>query len=394
MTIRTIKNIKNLRCKRVLLRLDLNVPVEKKKVKDDWKIIKILPTLQYLISKDAKIVIVSHFGRPEGKSNRKLTLLPIAKYLEKILGKKVIFLKDKIGSKKLANKINALNCGGVSMLENIRFYSGEEKNDKNFAKKFDEIADVYVNDAFAVSHREHASVSAVTKILSSYAGFLLDEEIKVLDEVLKNPKKPLVILLGGAKASTKIPIIENFLEKADHILLGGALATTFLAAKGYNIGASLIDKESIPKIKKLLKSKKIILPQDVIVGKIKNGEPIVLEIGKRKDLVDKKMSILDIGSKTTNEYADIIKEAQTIIWNGPMGYFEKENFSHGTISLARLIASRSSGKVFGVVGGGETIEALKKTKMEQYVDWVSTGGGAMLNFLAGNKLPGIEALKK
>ncbi|MEA3272815.1 MAG: phosphoglycerate kinase [Patescibacteria group bacterium] len=353
MKLKSLTAIRNLHCKRVLVRLDLNVPLRKKKVSDDWKIEKILPTLQYLIQKDAKVVIVSHLGRPNGKKKKKLSLQPVVNHLEKSLGKKVLFLKDKIGSKKLIKKISALNCGGVAVLENIRFYKEEEKNDKNFAKNIGELVDAYVNDAFAVSHRAHVSISAITKVLPSYAGLLLQEEIKNLDKILKNPARPFVVLLGGAKMSTKIPSIKDI--KADYILLGGAL-----------------DKESKSMAKKLLK--KVVFPSDDVVGK--------------------KGAILDIGPQTVLEYSKYIRKAQTIVWNGPMGYFEKKEFSHGTIALARLIASRSSGKVFGVVGGGETIEALKKTKMEQYVDWISTGGGAMLSFLSGEKLPGLCPLIK
>lgn len=394
MRLKSLTTIRNLHCKRVLVRLDLNVPLKKKKVVDDWKIIKILPTLQYLINKDAKIIIISHLGRPNGKKKRSLTLQPIVNHLEKQIGKKTLFLKDKIGSKKLVKKINSLNCGSIAVLENIRFYPEEEKNDKEFVKKFKELADVYVNDAFAVSHRNHASISAITKNIPSYAGLLLQEEIKNLDKILKNPAKPFVVLLGGAKASTKIPIIENLLPKADKILLGGALATTFLSAKGYKVGSSLIDRESISKAKKMLKHKKIILPKDIIIGKINNGEVFCVNLENNKKISDDKLSVLDIGPATVNEYAKFLRKARTIVWNGPMGYFEKEEFSYGTTALARLIASRSSNKTFGVVGGGETIEAVRKTKMEQYIDWVSTGGGAMLAFLGGEKLPGIKSLTK
>lgn len=393
MELKSLITIRNFHCKRVLLRLDLNVPLKNKKVSEDWRMVRVLPTLQYLIQKDAKIVIVSHLGRPDGKKKRKLTLYPIVNYLEKLLGKKIIFLKDKIGSKSLIKKISNLNCGGVVVLENIRFYPEEEKDDKEFAKKLGELADVYINDAFAASHRNHASVSAITKILPSYAGFLLQEEIRILSEIMKKPKDPLVVILGGAKASTKIPIIENFLNKADKILLGGSLAITFFAAMGYEVGASLIDRD-FNIAEKLLKNKKIILPKDVVVGKIKNSHSHVVEVGKIKELVNKNESILDIGPKTISEYSDYLKRAQTIIWNGPMGYFEKEEFSYGTIALAHLITSRSRGKVFGVVGGGETIEAIKKTKMDQYVDWISTGGGAMLEFLGGKQLPGVVSLIK
>lgn len=396
MKLKSITEIRNLHCKRVLLRLDLNVPLKRGKVLDDWKIVKVLPTLQYLIDQGAKVVIISHLGRPEGKRKNSLSLKPVAKHLEKLTNEKITFLKDKIGSISLRRKISSAKCGSFAMLENIRFYKKELENSKEFAKKFKGFCDCFVNDAFASSHRNHTSVSAITKVLPSFAGLLLQEEIKNLEKVIKNPKKPFVVMLGGAKTSTKIPIIENLLPIADAILLGGGVANTFLASQGYKMNGSLVDEKYLDIAKKLSKNKKIYLPKDVIVGDKKRFNNASLkEINSEKEIIaNKKIAVFDIGPRTIKEYSSMLRQARTIVWNGPMGIFEQQEFSHGTVSLGRLIASRSRGKVYGVAGGGETIEAIRLTKMEEYVDWVSTGGGAMLSFLGGEKLPGIIPLVK
>ncbi len=391
MEVKSLTEIKNLRGKIALVRVDFNVPIKRWKVTDDWRIIKSLPTIGYLAEKGAKIVLITHLGRPDGKWKRAFSLKPVARHLQKVLGKKVILLKDKVGTLSLARKVEKIKNGGIAMLENIRFYSGEEENDLKFAKELAGLGDLLINDGFAVCHRAGASISGITKYLPSYAGILLQNEIEVLDGLLKKPKKPLVVLIGGAKIETKVGMIESFLKKADQILIGGAIASVFLVAKGYDTGAFQADEKSLEIAKKLLKNKKIILPVDVVVGNVKNPYSArVVRILGDKELADKNNSLVDIGPLTVNAYSNYIKKAQTIVWNGPMGMFEIKEYSHGTMALARLIAARSAGKVLGVIGGGETIEAVRKTKMERYVDWVSTGGGAMLEFLGGNKMPGIE----
>lgn len=395
MEVKSLTKIKNLRGKTALVRVDFNVPVKSRKVVDDWRIIKTLPTIGYLAEKGAKIVLIAHLGRPDGKWKWSLSLKPVARHLQKVLGRKVVLFKDRVGSLSLARKIENIKNGGIVMLENIRFYPGEEKNDPEFAKELADLGDLFINDGFAVCHRNGASISGITKYLPSYAGILLQNEIEVLDGLLKKPKKPLVVLIGGAKIETKVGMIESFLKKADQILIGGAIASVFLAAKGYDVGSLKTDDKSLGIAQKLLKNKKIILPVDAIAGNVKNSRgACVVRIEDEKKLAKKNNTIVDIGPLTVNAYSGYIKKAETLVWNGPMGMFEIKEYGHGTMALARLVAARSAGKVLGVIGGGETIEAVRKTKMERYIDWISTGGGAMLEFLGGEKMPGIEPLIK
>jgi phosphoglycerate kinase len=295
--------------------------------------------------------------------------------------------------------------GEVAFLENLRFNKGEQSNDLKWAKNLASLADVYVNNAFAVCHRADASVSAIKKFLPSFAGLLLEQEIVNLNKILR-PKKPLVVLIGGAKIETKTTLIKNLFKSASQILVGGALANNFLAASGYEIGTSMTDKESVKVAKNLLRKNrllffnrsKIILPVDVITStnlkkNLQIGAQNVIQIRKPGE-IKKGEYICDIGPETIGLFAKYLKKAQTIIWNGPMGLFEIPNFRQGTIIMARLIASRASGKAYGVIGGGETIEALNLSKMAEYMDWVSTGGGAMLSYLGGEKLPGLKGIVK
>jgi len=408
MKLRTIKEIKDLKGKRVLLRVNFNVPLLNGKVADDSRIKAALPTIEYLLARGAKIILVSHLGRPKGV-DKKYSLAPVAKRLEKLLGRKIKLVERKeVG-------------GNIVMLENVRFNLGEEKNDSKFAKELAGLADIYVNDAFPDSHRAHASIVGVTKYLPSYAGLRLEQEVSVLSALLKKPKKPFVALIGGAKIFDKIGAIKNLSEKAGKILLGGALANNFLKAMGYEVGASLVEVEGVKLAKSLLKNKKIILPLDVVVGMKDGKKAMVVDIarlssrevqiikqsssllhkilrfarGSNLNVICKKpLAILDIGPKTILEYAKQLKKAKTLIWNGPMGLYEVKQFSHGTMALGRLFASRSKGLAYGVAGGGETIDALDKTGLAEYVDWISMGGGAMLEFLEGKNLPGIKVLMK
>ena len=385
MKIKTLetKQIKN---KTVLLRVDFNVPIKKGKIKDETKIIAALPTIRFLLRYQAKIIIITHLGDPKGKKDKNLSTAPLAKRLASIIGKnhKVYFSEELAGNKTKA-LIKKAKAGEIVFLENLRFDKGEEKNDPVFAKKIASLAEVYVNEAFSVCHRKHASVSAVKKYLPAFCGFLLGQEVKMLDHVMK-PTKPLVVLMGGAKINTKINLIKNLEKKASQILIGGGLANTFFKAQGFEIGKSLFDKDGLKIAKGLLKNKKIILPVDAVVSTSPDGVPTVKKI---KD-VKKDEAIFDIGPETIRLYSKIIKGAKTLAWNGPLGMFEKDAFKHGTVALATLIAARSRGKTFGVVGGGETIEAINMTKMQGYVDWVSTGGGAMLSYLGGEKMPGLQ----
>ncbi len=393
MKIKSIRNIKNLQGKRVLLRVDFNVPITKKKVREDYKIKMSLPTIEYLLKKGARVIAVSHLGSPKGKINPELSLLPVAKTLQKLLSeraykKKIKFVPEVIGAW-VKKEVEGLQNGELILLENLRFEGGEEKNDQVFATKLAAFGDIYVNDAFAVSHRDQASVSAIKKFLPSFAGLLLENEVLALSKVVK-PKQPLIAVMGGAKVDTKAPLIEKMHKKAEFILVGGALANNFFKALGYEVGASLVDNASLVFAKKFIKrgklDSKIILPSDVVV--LNGGKAVVKPVGN----LAKKDKIVDIGPNTVEEFALFIKKAVTIIWNGPMGCFEEKVSSFGTLAVGRLIAARSRGTAWGVVGGGETVEAIKLTKMANYLDWVSTAGGAMLSFLEGEKMPGLTKI--
>lgn len=393
MKIKSIRQIKNLKDQIVLLRVDFNVPIKDRKVRENYKIAMSLPTIEYLLKKGARVVLMSHLGAPKGKINPDLSLLPVSKVLQKLLSsqaykKKIKFSSGVVGAK-VAKEINELKSGDLILLENLRFEIGEEKNSRIFAKKLASLGDLYVNDAFAVSHRDQASVSEIKNFLPSYAGLLLEDEVTSLAKVIK-PKQPLVAIMGGAKIDTKAPLLEKMHKKAECILVGGALANNFLKALGYEVGISLIDKSSLVFAKKFIKNgkldKKIILPMDVVV--LNAGKVFVRSISDLKE----RDAIVDIGPKTVEAFAATIKTAATIIWNGPMGCFEEKESSFGTLAIGRLIAARSKGTAWGVVGGGETVEAIKLTKMSAYVDWISTAGGAMLAYLGGEKMPGLTKI--
>ena len=402
MRFKSIQQVKNLANKNVLLRVDFNVPLKGGKVLDNYKIKKSLATIKFLIEKRAKVILVSHLGRPDGV-DKKLSLKPVASELGKFLQKEVKLLDVKksssvsnVGTRhnfvKLKVQIEKLFPSAVVMLENIRFVSGEEKNSTQLAKELAGLADLFVLDGFAVAHRQTASVCGVSKYIPAYAGLLLEEEIEGLDRALKNPKKPFVVVLGGIKMETKIPVLKNLLNKANYILVGGGIFNTYLWAKGYKIGSSLVDKNLKKEALRYCSKRKVILPVDVVVGP-KNGKLAkVIEVKKLN--LKKDMSIFDIGPKTIKLFSQYIKKSQTLIWNGAMGYFEQHPYEYGTYSIAHLVAARAKGKAFGITGGGETVEVLKKLHLIGDVDLASTGGGSMLEYLGGNKLPGLEVLKK
>jgi len=381
MKIKSVRHFKELKDKRILLRSDFNVPIKNGKVKDDFKIIAGLPTIRFLLRHRSKLIILTHL------SDSKQSAKPVANRLSRLLGRRVDFISNK-SFLEIGTKISEMKNGDVLMLENIRFHKGEKQNNLKLAKDLSFLADIYVNDAFAVSHRKHSSVSAIKKYLPSYAGLLIEKELKNLDKIAK-PKKPLIIIMGGSKMSTKIPLVKKLGEKADRILLGGALANNFLFARKYEVGKSLLDFESI-KFARRYKNKKIIIPVDVIAKNLKTNKVYVKKVA---DIV-KDDSIFDIGPETVKIYSSYIKKANTLIWNGPLGMFEVKKFQGGTLSIAQLIAARSRGSAFGVVGGGETIEALKMTKMQDHLDWISTGGGAMLSYLGDEAMPGLKGIVK
>jgi len=372
------------------MRVDFNVPVGDDGVvddKEDWRIELTLPSINYLLDQGAKIILLAHLGRPKGKVTDDLRLEPIAQRLEKLLDKKVIKL-DKCLGPEIEKQIENLKSGQVILLENIRFYDEEEKNDLDFAKKLASFGEIYVNDAFGVSHRTHASLVGIPKYLPHCAGLLLEKEIKALFEVLDKPKHPLTVIIGGVKISTKIKVIKNFLKGADDLLLGGALANTVIAAKGFAIGRSVSEAEMVEEVKKMeLTDIKLHLPVDAVVSTEPSGkEPSrIAPIGK----TDKEEMILDIGPDTIKLFKRVISQSGTIIWNGPMGLFEVDKFSFGSREIAKIVAQS---KGFSTVGGGDSVSLLEEMDLLDKIDHVSTGGGAMLRFLAGEKLPGIEAL--
>jgi len=370
----------NLKYKTVLVRVDFNVPVDKKgKIADDSRIKNALPTIKHLISQKAIILLMTHIGRPKGKVDEALRTDKVAERLQKLLKKKVMKADDCIGPGVL-DKINELIPGEILVLENVRFHAGETANDEYFAQSLAELADIYVNDAFGASHREHASVVGITEHLPSCAGMLLEKEIKMLSMALK-PKKPSVAILGGAKLSTKLSLIRYLLKKFDKVLLGGAMITPFYKAKGYEVGKSLIEKDFIAKAKLLLKNKKLILPEDVLAG----GKAIT------PDKVSKSQMILDIGPETVKTYNSILKKAKTIVWNGPMGKFEDKKYAKGTNAVAKTI-SKCKGTT--IVGGGDTVDAINRLKLAKKFTHVSTGGGASMEFMEKGILPAIKALNQ
>ncbi len=390
MKIKSIQQVKNLANKNVLLRVDFNVPIKGNKVLDNYKIKKSLATIKFLMEKRAKVIIVSHLGRPNGV-DKKLSLKPMADELGKFLQKNVRLL-DISNLKKIKTQIDKLFPSAVVLLENIRFVKGEEENSDKFSRELAGLADVFVLDGFAVAHRQAASVSGVAKYLPAYAGLLLEEEINGLNLALKSPKKPFVVVLGGVKMETKIPVLKNLLKKASYILVGGGILNTYLWAKGYQIGGSLVDKNFKKEALRYCSKRKVVLPVDVIAG-AKDGK-LARAVDIKNLNLKKGFSIFDIGPKTIKLFSHYIKKAQTLVWNGALGYFEQHPYEYGTYSVARLVATRAKGKAFGITGGGETIEVLKKLHLIGDVDLASTGGGSMLEYLSGKKLPGIESLKK
>ncbi|EKD67256.1 MAG: hypothetical protein ACD_48C00511G0002 [uncultured bacterium] len=397
----SITKAKNLSGKVVLVRVDFNVPIHRKKVLDDSRLVASLPTIQYLMETGAKVVLMTHIGRPEGKIVASLKVDPVVERLSELLKRKVKKLETgnwKLSDAKkvaLVKEIGKLRPGQVAMMENMRFSKDEEKDTGTLSQELAALGDIFVLDGFAVAHRASASVSGIPKYIKGYAGKLLTTEIQGLSKVLNTPKTPFVAILGGAKMETKIPVMKNLVEKADAVLIGGGIVNTYLLAKGYRVGDSLVDKEFQVDAIKYCKRKNVIIPVDVVVG-TKDGKKVrVVKIKKTPhDICKKGEGIFDIGPETLRLYATHIKNAKTLVWNGAMGYFEQKPYDVATLTVARLVASRSKGKAFGVIGGGETLQAMEMVGMTADVDLVSTGGGAMLEFLAGDTLPGIYALQK
>ena len=390
---KSIREETNLKDKKILLRLDLNVPLDNKKIKDTTRIDKIIPTLKFLIKQNSKIIILSHVGRPKGKVVNELTLKPICEDLSNKLNRNVKLITQSINE--INNKDLFKNSEEkIVMLENIRFYFEEEKNDPEFAKHLASLADIYVNDAFSCSHRAHASIHEISNFLPSYSGLQLDLEINALTKITSEIKRPITCIIGGSKISTKINIIKNLISKFDNIVIVGGMANNVIKYMGYNIGKSLQEENSDLIIKEIfLYSKKekcrILYPEDVAVGKHLNGTPQI----KKLDEISSDEMILDIGPKTINIINNIIDESNTILWNGPAGYFENPSFANGSIKIAeKIIENNRSNKIYSVAGGGDTVSLLNSLNVIHNFNFVSTAGGAFLEYLEGKELPGIKAL--
>jgi 3-phosphoglycerate kinase len=386
---KSIKDIEIKEGEKIFLRVDYNVPIESGKVLDDTRIRRTIPTLEYLLERKAILILCSHLGRPKGKTLPELSLKPVAEKLSEIIKKDVHFSEEIIGEN-LIKKINSLSPGEIILIENIRFDPREEKEDEEFAKELRKLADTYVNDAFGASHRKHTSVHLLPKLFEKKAaGFLLFEETKNLKKVRENPERPAIAILGGAKIEDKIGIIEGLLDVMDKVLIGGGMMFTFWKAIGKKIGKSILTEGYVEKVKELLNTGKIIVANDALCAENLESEDV-------KDLeeIPENMAGYDIGKKSIENFKKEINSAKTIFWNGPMGVFENEKFKNGTIEIAKEIAKRTSEGAFSLAGGGETVSAIKLAGVKDKFSYISTGGGASLEFMEKGTLPGIEALEE
>ncbi|ETV88919.1 hypothetical protein H257_00366 [Aphanomyces astaci] len=384
--------------KRVLVRADLNVPLSKKDpsvITDDTRIREALPTLRFLLQNDASVVLSSHLGRPKGQVNDKMRLAPVATRLSELLGKPIVSVSDSIGSEVDAAKA-ALKGGEVLLLENLRFHPQEEANDPAFAKDLARNIDVFVNDAFGTAHRAHASTEGVTKFIPvSVAGKLLEKELKYLSEAVDSPKRPLAAIIGGAKVSTKIPVLESLLEKCDKVFLGGGMIFTFYRAQGISVGKSIVEEDKIELAKSLLekakqKGVKFILPTDVVVAD-KYDADANSKVVSIYDIPDEWLG-LDVGPETQAVFESELVDCNTIVWNGPMGVFEFEKFAQGTNHVAKILAARTKDGATTIIGGGDSVAAVEQCGLAKEMSHISTGGGASLELLEGKTLPGVAAL--
>jgi len=394
---KTIENLTaaDLQGKRVFVRCDFNVPVdEKRAITDDTRIRAALPTIQSLTSKGAKVILASHFGRPKGV-DEKLRLDPIAKRLSELLGKTVVKTQDCIGDD-VAEKVSAMANGDVLLLENVRFYPEEEKNDPEFAKKLASVADLYVNDAFGTAHRAHASTEGVTKYLSpSVAGLLVEKELKFLQEAIENPKRPLAAIVGGSKVSSKIGVIETLLDKVDKIFIGGGMVFTFYKARGLSVGSSLVEEDKLELARTLeakaqAKGVQFLLPTDVVIADKFSAEANTQIVSA--DAIPDGWMGLDIGPDSIKTFQAALADVKSVIWNGPMGVFEIDKFAKGTEAIAHTLAELTPKGCTTIIGGGDSVAAVEKVGLASQMSHISTGGGASLELLEGKVLPGIAAL--
>lgn len=390
---KTVKDI-NVQGKRVIVRCDFNVPMKDGVISDDIRIVAALPTVRYLLQQGAKVILMSHMGRPEGEPNMKYTLKPVAERLAQLLEQEVLFVSSPtVVDDEVKAAAEALEDGQVMLLENVRFRKEETKNGADFAKELASLADIFVNDAFGTAHRAHASTAGIASYLPAVSGFLIEKEVEFLGNAVENPKRPFVAIMGGAKVGDKIPVIENLLKKVDTLIIGGGMAYTFFKAEGLEIGTSILDKDSLELAPQLLKKAevagvKMLLPIDVVAAdEFKNDAKSVIV---DKDAIPQDMMGMDIGPKTVELYKEAIADAQTIVWNGPMGVFEMDNFAKGTRAIAEALAES---KAVTVIGGGDSAAAVEQFGLADKMTHISTGGGASLEFLEGKVLPGVAVLE-
>lgn len=380
--------------KRVLCRVDFNVPLSNGEVSDDTRIQAALPTITYLIEHGAKVILCSHLGRPDGTGYQaEYSLAPVARYLSKVLGKPVAFATDTIGDS-AKEVVASLKNGDVALLENLRFDKREKKNDPEFAKELASLAEVYVNDAFGAAHRAHASTAGVASYLPAYAGMLMEKEVSTLTSMLDNPNHPFVAILGGSKVSDKVAVIDALIDKCDTLIVGGGMCFTFLAAQGYTVGTSLMEQDWVERASAMLEKAKnkgvsILLPTDVVCADAFANDANTVTCGV--DAIPDDMMGLDIGPETTKAYAEAIASAKTVFWNGPMGVFEMSSFEAGTKGVALAVAANKDADT--IIGGGDSVAAVNKFDLADQMTFISTGGGASMELVQGEALPGVEALK-
>lgn len=390
---KTIKDIE-VKGKRVLVRCDFNVPLKEGRITDDIRIVSALPTINYLREHGARVILMSHLGRPEGEPKKEFTLAPVAERLTELLGEKVIFAaSDLVVDEKVKEAANALKDGEVMLLENVRFRKEETKNGADFAKELASLGDIFVNDAFGTAHRAHASTAGIADYLPCVSGFLIEKEVKFLGDALENPARPFVAIMGGAKVGDKIPVIKNLLKKVDSLIIGGGMAYTFFKAQGYEIGTSILDADNIELAKELLAEAekigvKILLPVDVVCAKeFKNDTEFAVYA---KENMPKDRMGMDIGPESVKLFNEAVKNAKTVVWNGPMGVFEMPNFENGTKKVAEALAQSDA---VTIIGGGDSAAACEQFGLKNKMTHISTGGGASLEFLEGKVLPGVAVIE-
>lgn len=388
---KSIKDV-DVQGKRVFCRVDFNVPMNEGEITDDTRIRAALPTIQYLTEQGATVILASHLGRPKGEVKEELRLTPVAERLSELLGKNVAKADEAYGES-VKQKISELEAGEVILLENVRFYPGEEKNDPELAKAFAELADLYVNDAFGAAHRAHASTEGIANHLPAVAGLLLEKELEVLGKALSNPDRPFTAIIGGAKVKDKIGVIEHLLDKVDNLIIGGGLAYTFIKSEGHEIGKSLLEEDKIDLARSFIekakeKGVKFYMPIDVTIGDDFSEQANTKTVSIEE--IPSDWEAMDIGPKTSELYAKVIQESKLVIWNGPMGVFEFEPFAHGTRAVATALAEAKD--TYSIIGGGDSAAAAEKFGLAEQMSHISTGGGASLEFMEGKVLPGVAAL--